>query len=110
MTLDPQQKKYLIIGGAILLGIYAVNLWLKSLPKALPADLQSSDLDKSKLLKKGSKGAEVVELQKLLLKDYSANLGEGGINKNGVDGDFGSLTENALKKAKGVTEITLNDL
>jgi hypothetical protein len=110
MNLDPKQKKYLIIGGVILLSIYAINKWLKSLPKALPADLQSSKLDKTKVLMKGSKGAEVVELQRLLVKDYNADLGDSGINKDGIDGDFGTMTESALVKAKGVNEITLNEI
>lgn len=51
-------------------------------------------LDKNKTLKKGVKGAEVRELQRLL-----------GIS---ADGDFGPATEAALLKAKGVTQITLN--
>lgn len=110
MNLDPKQKKYLIIGGVILLSIYAINKWLKSLPKALPADLQSSKLDKTKVLMKGSKGAEVVELQRLLVKDYNADLGDSGINKDGIDGDFGTMTESALVKAKGVNDITLNEI
>jgi len=109
MNLQPKQKKYLIIGGVVLLSLYAINKWLKSLPKALPADLQSSNLNKTKVLKKGSKGAEVVELQRLLVKDYNADLGNSGINNDGIDGSFGSKTESALMKAKGVKEITLND-
>ncbi len=51
-------------------------------------------LDKNKTLKKGVKGAEVRELQRLL-----------GIT---ADGDFGPATEKALLKAKGVTSIALS--
>jgi hypothetical protein len=29
---------------------------------------------------------------------------------DGVDGDFGAITENALFKAKGVKQITLNEM
>jgi hypothetical protein len=110
MKLEPKQKKYLIIGGIVILSIYLINKWLKSMPKPQPSDLQKDDLDKNKILKKGSKGAEVIELQKLLKKEYQSELGKSGINEDGIDGDFGLLTEVALKKAKGVVEITLNDL
>lgn len=63
-------------------------------PKANPKPTQGATLDKNKLLKKGSKGLEVRELQRLL-----------GV---GVDGDFGNLTETALLNAKGVTSISIN--
>ena len=110
MTLDAKQKKYLLIGGAIVLGVYLISKWLHSLPKPLPADLQTETLDEEKVLKKGSQGAEVSELQRILKKDYNADLGKSGVNQDGIDGDFGLLTEVALKKAKNVTEITLKDL
>jgi hypothetical protein len=54
-----------------------------------------SGVDKSKLLKKGSKGLEVKVLQTLL--------------KIKVDADFGRNTENALFTQKGVKEIKLKD-
>ena len=110
MTLDAKQKKYLLIGGGIILAVYLVSKWLHSLPKPLPADLQTSTLDEEKVLKKGSQGAEVSELQRVLKKDYNANLGDTGVNKDGIDGDFGLLTEVALKKAKNVMDISLKDL
>jgi hypothetical protein len=110
MNLDAKQKKYLIIGGAVISGVYLISKWLHSLPKAIPADLQKDVLDKEKVLYKGSKGAEVAELQRVLKKDYGAELGTTGLNKDGIDGDFGLLTEVALKSAKGVTEIALKDL
>jgi hypothetical protein len=110
MNLDPKQKKYLIIGGVIVLGIYLMSKWLHSLPKPQPADLQAETLDEEKVLKKGSQGAEVVELQRILLKDYSADLGKTGVNEDGIDGDFGTRTEVALMKAKKVKEIALKDL
>ena len=109
MTLDSKQKKYLLIGGAILLGVYLINKWLHSLPKPQNPDFETT-LDKEKVLKKGSQGLEVSELQRVLIKDYSADLGNSGANQDGIDGDFGLLTEVALKKAKGVTEIALKDL
>jgi hypothetical protein len=110
MNLDAKQKKYLVIGGAIIVVVIILNKWLHNLPKPLPADLQVDSLDRTKQLYKGSKGAEVSELQRILKKDYNAILGTSGINKDGIDGDFGLITEVALKKAKGVKEITLNDL
>ena len=109
MTLDSKQKKYLLIGGAILLGVYLINKWLHSLPKPQNPDFETT-LDEEKVLKKGSQGLEVSELQRALIKDYSADLGKSGANQDGIDGDFGLLTEVALKKAKGVTEIALKDL
>ena len=110
MNLDAKQKKYLIIGGAVVLGVYLVSKWLHSMPKAENPDLQTPVLDKEKVLKKGSQGLEVKELQRILKKDFNAELGDSGINKDGIDGDFGLLTEVALKKAKNVTEIALKDL
>jgi hypothetical protein len=47
-------------------------------------------------------------LQKLLKQNPSVNLGNTGINKNGIDGDFGPMTEKALLLVKGVKKITLN--
>ncbi len=111
MTLDTKQKKFLLIGGALVLGVYLISKWLHSMPKAQNPDLEKAvPLDKEKVLKKGSQGAEVSELQRVLIKDYNADLGKTGVNKDGIDGDFGLLTEVALKKAKNITEIALKDL
>lgn len=52
-------------------------------------------LDGTKLLKKGSTGFEVKELQKRL-----------GVSQ---DGSFGAITETALFNKKGVKQITLNN-
>ena len=110
MKLDEKQKKFLLIGGAVILGVYLISKWLSSFPKPQPADLQKDVLDKTKILKKGSKGAEVIELQTKLKKDYQSELGKSGINEDGIDGDFGSLTEKALFDNLGVKEITLKEL
>jgi len=72
---------------------------IKPVGKLLPTIASTSpvpgvSLDKNKLLKKGSKGAEVRALQTLL--------------KVKVDGDFGRNTQNALFTQKGVNQITLN--
>ena len=54
MTLDAKQKKYLIIGGAVILGVYLVSKWLHSMPKPENTDLPTlPTLDKEKVLKKG---------------------------------------------------------
>ena len=62
------------------------------------------------VLSKGSKGAEVSELQRILIDQYESDLGYSGAERNGIDGDFGSITENALLKAKGVKEISLKQI
>lgn len=54
-----------------------------------------SSLNKNLILKVGSKGLEVRELQRLL----------GGIE---IDGDFGKITLGALQKSKGVSQISIN--
>jgi hypothetical protein len=110
MNLDAKQKKFLLIAGAVVLGFYLVSKMINKSNKNLSDNSQSDSLDKTKLLYKGSQGAEVSELQRILIEDYNANLGNTGVNKDGIDGDFGLLTEVALKKAKNVTETTLNDL
>lgn len=66
----------------------------KILP-TIPAVAETSGIDKTQLLKKGSKGMEVQTLQALL--------------KIKVDGDFGRNTENALFAQKGVKQIRLKD-
>jgi hypothetical protein len=58
-----------------------------------PIAQTTSSLNRSLTLKKGSKGSEVRALQKKL-----------GVE---ADGDFGSKTESALVKAKGVKSISL---
>jgi hypothetical protein len=55
---------------------------------------KATGLDRNKLLKKGSKGQEVRELQRLL------NIK--------VDGDFGNKTLTALQAQKGITQTSLN--
>ena len=75
-----------------------------------PSQEQLSLLDENLLLKKGSRGAEVVELQRILKDEMGYNLGTFGTEGDGIDGDFGTMTENALFKAKGVKEITLKEI
>ena len=71
---------------------------IKPVGKILPmisSVVETSGVDKTMLLKKGSKGIEVRTLQALL--------------KVKVDGDFGRNTENALFTQKGIKQIKLKD-
>jgi len=88
--------------GALLNDIYwiADHDVIKPVGKIYPtvpsvSSSNGSGVDKSKLLKRGSKGLEVRALQTLL--------------KIKVDGDFGRNTENALFAQKGVKQIKLKD-
>ena len=68
-----------------------------------------TDLDGEKVLSRGSRGAEVAELQRLLKQDGAGDiLGSTGPNGDGVDGVFGPKTESALQQIRGVVEVTLN--
>ena len=69
-----------------------------------------SDLDLDMVLAKGSNGMEVTELQRILANQYGADLGFTGFDKDGIDGEFGGLTEKALSDAKGVKQITLRQI
>jgi len=110
MNLDDNQKKFLLIGGVVLLSFYLISKWLNEKPKSDENDSKANALDKEKILKKGSQGDEVAELQRVLKEKYNANLGKSGIKEDGIDGDFGLLTQVALKKAKNVIEISLKNL
>jgi hypothetical protein len=71
---------------------------IKPVGKILPmiqAVTETSGIDKTMLLKRGSKGLEVRTLQTLL--------------KIKLDGDFGRNTENALFTQKGIKQIRLKD-
>jgi hypothetical protein len=102
-------NKYLIIGLVAIAVVYAIDRYLKSFPKPINSDAYS-DLDLNAILSKGSTGDEVSELQRILVNQYGANLGLSGAERNGIDGDFGSMTENALSQAKGVKLISLKQI
>lgn len=106
--MDAKTKKYLIYGGAIVLALVGYRMFMRKLNK--PTEEQMAMLDKDMVLEKGSQGSEVAELQRRLKEDFGKYLGETGIDKDGIDGDFGTLTETALLEAKGVKSITLNQL
>jgi len=97
--------EYLVIGG---IAVAAIGIALlnkdkpievvdqdptETQPAVIPQTPATVTLNQTLVLKKGSKGNEVRRLQALL-----------GVT---VDGDFGTITETALKAKKGVTQITL---
>lgn len=106
--MNPNTKKYLIIG-FVLVVIVGLNKWLKKMPTAINSDAYAG-LDLDTVLSKGSTGDEVSVLQKLLIDKYNADLGFSGAEKNGVDGEFGGMTEKALLDAKKVKQISLREL
>jgi len=101
-------KKYLTIGAVIILGAYLVKYAIKKFKK--PSAEQELMFDKTLILEKGDTGSEVAELQRILKYDFGKNIGFTGVDKDGVDGDFGNLTETALMEVKGVKKITLKEM
>jgi hypothetical protein len=99
--------KNILIGVAVLGALYLANRLYKRLSK--PSAEQLSLLDENLILAKGSKGAEVFELQRILKDELGYDLGTSGADGDGIDGDFGTMTEKALFQAKGVNKITLKD-
>ena len=104
-----ESKKYWIIGGIALVVIIGLNKWLKSLPQSINSDAYAG-LNLDSVLSKGSTGDEVAELQRILVNQYGADLGFTGFDKDGIDGEFGGMTEKALFDAKGVKQITLRQI
>lgn len=104
-----ESKKYWIIGGIALVVVIALNKWLKSIPKPINSDAYAG-LNLDSVLSKGSTGDEVAQLQTILVDTYGADLGFTGGEKDGIDGEFGAMTEKALFDAKGVKQITLRQI
>lgn len=102
-------NKYLTIGVVAILVAWGLNKWIKSKPKPINS-VDYAGLNMDMMLSKGSTGDEVAELQRILVNQYGASLGFTGADKDGVDGQFGSMTEKALFDAKGVKEISLKQL
>ena len=102
-------NKYLIIGAVAVVVAWGINKWLKSMPKPINSDAYAG-LNMDMVLSKGSTGDEVAELQKILINQYGADLGYSGGNKDGVDSQFGTMTENALLQAIGVKQISLKQI
>jgi hypothetical protein len=102
-------NKYLTIGVVAIAVAWGLNKWIKSMPKPINS-VDYGNLNIDTVLSKGSTGDEVAELQRILVNQYGASLGFTGADKDGVDGQFGSMTETALFDAKGVKEISLKQL
>lgn len=99
--------KNILIGVGVLAGLFLVGKLLKRLNK--PSAEQLSLLNEDLVLAKGSQGAEVMELQRILKDELGYDLGSTGVDNDGIDGIFGSITEKALFQAKGSKEIKLKD-
>ena len=101
--------KYLLVGVGVVVAVVVLDKLIKRVSKpAIPEGY--SDLNMDLVLAKGSTGDEVAELQRILFDNYGANLGLTGVDKNGIDGQFGSLTEKALFDNLGVKQISLKQL
>lgn len=104
MKLVQNMKKnwlYWSIGAAVIFAIiYMKKDKIASLIMKRNGQLEEdAPTDGAIVLKKGSRGAEVAELQRRLNSEGAA------LN---VDGIFGPLTEAALQQIKGVKQIALN--
>ena len=62
-----------------------------------PEEFDDDKYNLTRVLRKKCKGTDVKELQKEL-KARGYNLGKTGVNKDGIDGDFGNKTVEAVKK------------
>jgi hypothetical protein len=92
-------KKKAIIVSVLLIGLGGYYIYKNSKIKSTVVDevVPEGTLDTTKVLSKGSTGAEVVALQTAL---------KGGLV---TDGNFGALTEKRLKAITGQTSISLRD-
>lgn len=102
--------KNILAGGLALIGVYLVYTYYKKgktneQPNASNEnEVSGISKDDKYPLKKGSKGANVKEIQRLIL----------GINKSllpkfGADSDFGSETESAVSKLLGKKIVEQSD-
>ena len=102
-------EKYLLIGVGVVVAVVVIDKLMKRFTvPAIPEGYSKLNMDL--VLAKGSNGDEVVELQRILVDKYGANLGFTGGDKDGIDGDFGSMTEKALFDNLGVKQISLKEL
>lgn len=97
-----QAKINWVLGGILVIALYY-------LIRSKNPQINASELNYNLVLSKGSFGAEVMELQRRIKEKFpDADLGNTGENQDGIDGDFGDLTLNALKKYTGQDSTTLN--
>jgi hypothetical protein len=124
-----QTYKKPIIGGVLLmvllLGYFTREKWMSWLnigdsakeyasnnSSSKPSS-SSTTIDKTKVLSKGSKGASVKELQRLLNVEYDYQKTSGIVPiepKLAVDSNFGPKTESMLSLFTGKTSISINAL
>lgn len=78
-----------------------VNTYVNRLFKGKVSD-DNSNLDRDKMIVKGERSAEAMQLQKDIIK------AGGELPKYGADGIFGSESVTALKAITGLTETSLN--
>jgi hypothetical protein len=111
------KKTAMIVGGVVLgLGVFIYFLFKKKPLGVEVMEMNSdeiapiSNFDENLVLKQGSEGAEVAEMQRILIEKYGQDLGDFGENEDGIDGIFGTVTLAGLLKAKQVSEIALKDL
>jgi len=102
-------EKYLLVAVGVIVAVVVIDKLMKRFTvPAIPEGYSKLNMDL--VLAKGSNGDEVVELQRILVDKYGANLGFTGGDKDGIDGDFGSMTEKALFDNLGVKQISLKEL
>jgi hypothetical protein len=102
-------EKYLLIGVGVIVAVVVIDKLMKRFTvPAIPEGYSKLNMDL--VLSKGSTGDEVSELQRILVDKYGVSLGFTGVDKNGIDGEFGSMTEKALLDNLGVKQISLKQL
>jgi len=102
-------EKYLLIGVGVVVAIVVIDKLMKRFTvPAIPEGYSKLNMDL--MLSKGSTGDEVSELQRILVDKYGVSLGFTGVDKNGIDGEFGSMTEKGLLDNLGVKQISLKQL
>ena len=98
-----------LIGGAIIIiNKKRKESGLSGILGGMSENTGINPLDRNLVLSIGMSGLEVMELQRRL-KDAGQPLGSTGGSSDGVDGDFGALTLQALRNVKNVDAISLND-
>jgi uncharacterized membrane protein YebE (DUF533 family) len=89
-----------LLAGLSFLGYKAYQSYKKKKANAVGTQAQTGAADT--MIRLGSTGDDVQKLQHMLNVKYQAGLT--------TDGHFGKLTEAALKKALGVTEISTSKI
>ena len=72
--MDANTRKYLKVGAFVVLALIGYRMLMRKINK--PSEEEMSSLDKDMVLQKGSKGAEVFELQRRLKEDFDKYITE----------------------------------